>query len=360
MEKKDAVQRIIYILKEMDDTRQRLAAHKEEHADIELALLNQQVLNLYQAIQNVPKGNARIEYAPKPSYTPPTPSPAPAPKQAEPVAPREEYVAPKQEEPVRNTYRETPIAEAPAPVAAPETLKPHEAPDYGRAEPVSLNEEVKRDMTSSTTETLRKDTEAIDRRRERLQKLEEENRAAAAAKEQQAQAAKTEDFTKVVEEKMELDDAVASGEIPPPKPAGISKLNEISRVYEEARQKAATAKNELSLNEKLSGQTEQASSLNERLATQQESKKNLAEKLKLAPISDLKSAISLNQKVLFINQLFNGDDKEFQKVVKFVNGCRNFSEAKFFLQSDVSKQFNWQEDNATVEEFMELVYRKFL
>jgi hypothetical protein len=354
MDKKDAVQRIIYMLKEMEDTRQRLAAHKDEHADIELALLNQQVLNLYQAIQNVPKGSTQTESSSRPAYTSPTPSPAPAPKQTEPVAPREEYVAPRQEEPVRNTYKETPVAEAPVPVAAPEAPKPHEAPDYGRTEPVSLNEEVKRDMTPSTTETLRKDTDAIDRRRERLQKLEEENRAAAKPE------PRNEDFTKVVEEKMELDDAVASGEIPPPKPAGISKLNEISRVYEEARQKAATAKNELSLNEKLSGQTEQASSLNERLATQQESKKNLAEKLKLAPISDLKSAISLNQKVVFVNQLFNGEDKEFQRVVKFVNSCRNFSEAKFFLQSDVSKQFNWQEDNPTVEEFMELVYRKFL
>ena len=46
----------IYNLKDIEGTRLRLSSSKPEVADIELALLNQQVINLYQHLQNYRSG----------------------------------------------------------------------------------------------------------------------------------------------------------------------------------------------------------------------------------------------------------------------------------------------------------------
>ena len=113
------------------------------------------------------------------------------------------------------------------------------------------------------------------------------------------------------------------------------------------------------MNEKLQSSAKAQESLNEKFA-QNDVKKTLADKMKLGPISDLKSAIALNQKIAFTNALFGGDDKEFKKALAFLNNCTNFSEAKFYLQSDVAKRHGWDDNNPLVEEFTELVYRKFI
>ncbi len=115
-------------------------------------------------------------------------------------------------------------------------------------------------------------------------------------------------------------------------------------------------KADLTLNQKLQSNSE---SLNDKFA-KQHTVKNLSDKLKLSPISDLRSGISLNQKVAFIKQLFGDDDKEYKQVVTFLNNSKNFSEAKFYIQQEIIPKYKWDEANPLAEEFMELVYRKFL
>lgn len=113
-------------------------------------------------------------------------------------------------------------------------------------------------------------------------------------------------------------------------------------------------KNEDALNKKFGGHA----SLNDRF--QGEKKSVLADKIKLTPINDLKSAINLNQKVAFIKELFGGDQKAYKKTIDFVNKCKNYSEAKFYVQSEIKAHHNWKEDEPLGKEFMDLVYRKFL
>ncbi|MDQ3072634.1 MAG: hypothetical protein M3Q97_05170 [Bacteroidota bacterium] len=100
-------------------------------------------------------------------------------------------------------------------------------------------------------------------------------------------------------------------------------------------------------------------SINDRFA-QQHVKKNLADKLKLSPISDLRTAIGINQRIAIINNLFGGNDKEYKKSMQFINNCKNFSEAKYYLQTDIATVYSWNEESPLVQDFMELVYRKFL
>jgi hypothetical protein len=133
-------------------------------------------------------------------------------------------------------------------------------------------------------------------------------------------------------------------------------LREVSQ--QELQEAKIEAKEQLSekkpLYEKLS---ESRVSLNERLNKQ---KMDISGKLQAAPISDLKSAISLNKKIAFINELFGGDQKEYRQVIDFISSCGNYSEAKYYVQSELKNKHNWQESDKLVLEFMDLIKRKFL
>jgi hypothetical protein len=304
MDKKEAYQQIIYKLKEIEGTRLRLITQKPDTEDIELALLNQQVISLYQHLQNYKSG-----------FFATAPAEAPQPK-----AKAINYI------PVNEP------AEAPE---MKEETKPREPVVHEQKPQVEL----KRDTPDSQS------------RKERLKRLEAEAAKAEASRKKEnpvpAPKGEMEDFTTIVEEKYQQADIREESA----RASGIKKEPEY------------TLKNmpvsELSLNEKLQSGTKPAESLNEKFQ-QTDSRKTLVDKMKLGPITDLKAAIPLNQKIAFTNQLFGGDDKEFKKALTFLNNCRNFSEAKIYLQSEVAKIHNWDENNPMVEEFTELVYRKFL
>jgi len=306
MDKKEAFQQIIYKLKEIEGTRLRLSLAKPEALGIEIALLNQQVINLYQHLQNYSSGlyasQPAIELAPAPS----------------PVIP----------EPIKIV--ETPKPEPkPEPIPAPKpTPAPAKAPEA----------ELKREPGDAQ------------QRKERLKRLEAEASKMEEARKhpEPAPAGKIETFEEYVQEKD--DEAFIASE------AAIQSGIPHEQVNHAPKSKP---EKEVTLNEKLQSTKHLPESLNEKFQ-QGDAPKTLAEKMKLGPISDLKSAMALNQKIAFTNGLFNGDDKEFKKALSFLNNCTNFSEAKIYLQSEIGKIYNWDSNNPLVEEFTELVYRKFL
>ena len=299
MDKKEALQTIIYNLKEIEGTRIRLSSSKAETLEIDIALLNQQIINLYGHLQNYQSGM----YASAPVSAP---------------ARKEEPAQPK---------------------IAVETIKPVEITDYIKEPVQPVDSELKRANPDSAS------------RKERLKRLEAE--AAELEKESKrtnpspAPKGDVEEFTKIVDQK------VAEEEIA--EEAARISGNQVSNIS--GTRKGSSA--ERTLNEKLQDSTKTPESLNEKFA-QNESRKTLADKMKLSPITDLKSAMALNQKIAFTNGLFGGDDKEFKKALAFLNSCTNFSEAKFYIQSEISKRHGWDDNNPMVEEFTELVYRKFL
>ena len=126
---------------------------------------------------------------------------------------------------------------------------------------------------------------------------------------------------------------------------------------EESKLHSSIKPNEVSLHEKLGLSHEP--SLNEKFSGMQ-NKQSLSDKLKLTPIKDLKSAIGLNQKVTFINVLFKGSDKDFKNAISAINNFGHFSEAKTYISTNLLPKYNWDEQNETVSEFMQLVQRRFL
>ena len=88
------------------------------------------------------------------------------------------------------------------------------------------------------------------------------------------------------------------------------------------------------------------------------SEKTVADKLSRQPIKDLKSAIGLNQKFLFMNDLFEGENELFNNAINKINAFNTLPEAIAFIDSNLSSA--WDKENSSVLNFMDLVERRFM
>ncbi|MBX3255801.1 MAG: hypothetical protein KF862_16825 [Chitinophagaceae bacterium] len=98
-------------------------------------------------------------------------------------------------------------------------------------------------------------------------------------------------------------------------------------------------------------------SLNERL---HQPKVELAEKLKDEPLKDIKKAIGLNDRYIFITELFRGDEAMYERSLKTINHFTIYPEAEFWIQRELKLKLGWKEDHPSVKQFDQLVKRRFL
>jgi hypothetical protein len=99
-----------------------------------------------------------------------------------------------------------------------------------------------------------------------------------------------------------------------------------------------------------------ASEINDTLKA---SKTELAQKLQDVPIRDLRKAIGINDRYLFINELFSGDEAMFERSVKTLNQFSILPEAEFWMQRELKLKLAWNEDAPIVQQFIQLVRRRF-
>lgn len=102
--------------------------------------------------------------------------------------------------------------------------------------------------------------------------------------------------------------------------------------------------------------TEQAS-LNDQLKTQ--STGNLADLLTETPVKDLKKAIGINDRFLYINELFRGDEVMYERSIKTINSFSIFPEAEYWIRRELKTKLGWEDSNETVKQFDQLVRRRF-
>jgi len=89
--------------------------------------------------------------------------------------------------------------------------------------------------------------------------------------------------------------------------------------------------------------------------------KELSEKLAEQPISDLKKAIALNDRLLLTRELFAGDGKAFESAIASLNSFSNMNEAKSYLLEHCVTRYMWL-DKKRVDEakkFVKLVRRRY-
>jgi hypothetical protein len=95
--------------------------------------------------------------------------------------------------------------------------------------------------------------------------------------------------------------------------------------------------------------------LNEELSSKVSSS-DLANRIKNKPITNLSSAIGLNEKFELINTLFNGDKEKYEQTIDTLNKATNFNEAYNYL----STSFQWNMNEPLVQRILELIRRKLI
>ncbi|MFH0893122.1 MAG: hypothetical protein V2A54_01700 [Bacteroidota bacterium] len=108
--------------------------------------------------------------------------------------------------------------------------------------------------------------------------------------------------------------------------------------------------------DKLSGNQ---SSLNDSIS-KEKTETSLNSKVQKQPIKDLKNAIGINEKFLFINELFDGNMHEYNDALNRIQtSCQTFSEAEEVL-NNLKDHYHWNENKSSVSLFRNLVERRFL
>lgn len=87
--------------------------------------------------------------------------------------------------------------------------------------------------------------------------------------------------------------------------------------------------------------------------------KEVKDQLVLEPIKDLRSAIGINDKFQFIQELFGGDEKSFEVGIKTINAFKIFPEAQFYIKKELREKNNWDEESNVVKQFDQLIKRRF-
>ena len=100
-------------------------------------------------------------------------------------------------------------------------------------------------------------------------------------------------------------------------------------------------------------------SINDRISKGQ-TKETLADKHAKNPIVNLEKSIGINQKFSFIKHLFNNNKEAYSEALTTLNSCAGFLEADDYVQNQLKKKYEWNEEALHVIKFIDLVERRYL
>ena len=131
--------------------------------------------------------------------------------------------------------------------------------------------------------------------------------------------------------------------------------------------------NQVTIEEKQVSITERPMSLNDRLSEQRKTASAVPPQVpayntsfqagprKDAPqrIRDIKSGISLNDKLMFIKDLFNGYSLAYSEAVELLNRFETFADADRFLQENYAQKNGWETKRPSVEKFYAILRKRY-
>lgn len=91
---------------------------------------------------------------------------------------------------------------------------------------------------------------------------------------------------------------------------------------------------------------------------QQEQEPTLADKLQHNTVKSLQSAIGINDKFLFVNELFNGSMEKYNRSIENLDDLKTLNGALIYL-NELRVELQWNSSNEAYKRLLELVHRKF-
>ena len=101
---------------------------------------------------------------------------------------------------------------------------------------------------------------------------------------------------------------------------------------------------------------EQQESFNDRL---KENRTELMHSLKETPIRDLRKGIGINDRFVFISELFRGDEPMYERSIKTINSFNIYPEAEYWMNRELQIKLGWDDTKEIVKHFYQLVKRRF-
>ncbi len=101
---------------------------------------------------------------------------------------------------------------------------------------------------------------------------------------------------------------------------------------------------------------ERPETLADRYQHQQE--ETVGEKLQHGTVGDLHKAIGINDKFLFVNELFNGSMEKYNRSIENLNDLKTLNGALIYL-NELRIELQWNSNNEAYKKLLELTHRKF-
>jgi hypothetical protein len=111
---------------------------------------------------------------------------------------------------------------------------------------------------------------------------------------------------------------------------------------------------------KAENKQEELITINQKLsAALSNSSSKITEQVNAKAITDLKQAITLNDKLLYIKDLFNGYNLAYSEAIDILNRFTTFEEADKFLNRNYASKNNWESKQVTADKFYALLKRRY-
>ena len=104
---------------------------------------------------------------------------------------------------------------------------------------------------------------------------------------------------------------------------------------------------------------EEILTINQRISAQKAASATITEQAGTQAITNLKQAITLNDKLLYIKDLFNGYSLAYSEAIEILNRFNSFEEANRFLTKNYTVKNNWDSKPDTANKFFELLKRRY-
>lgn len=103
--------------------------------------------------------------------------------------------------------------------------------------------------------------------------------------------------------------------------------------------------------------SQENTTLNDRLQASDEV--SIADHHTNSKVDSVLSSISVNQRYMFINELFEGDNEEFLVAFDKIEECKSFDDSVELLVNGYAKKYGWDMGSDNVKELLKTVFRKF-
>ena len=143
---------------------------------------------------------------------------------------------------------------------------------------------------------------------------------------------------------------------PAPEPPAFNPIKDVPTLTHQLSQEARNNEAKKDLNDIIGGQG--APSLNDRLKGNGQ-QREISSVLTETPIRDLRKAIGINDRYVFISELFRGDETMYERSIKTINNFSIYQEAYYWMERELKLKLAWDTDRKSTQLFYQLVRRRF-